>query len=97
MYSHKTNKKLVLKTKYVYAFSFFICIVGPQTQECPASHPYAYNYGTHCCQFGSEGAGCNKFPDQEACDGSLLTQASRSCKYNARFRCPDLCINKGMC
>jgi len=62
---------------------------------CPASHPFAYYYGNHCCKYNQEKV---EEWQGEACDGGIISLQSLCCKNNDGMPCPSasgLCKNYG--
>ena len=68
-----------------------ILLVSAAKARCPASYPYVYNYGKHCCKTNKE-----KFnvDEGERCDGSELQRESGCCEGDKLEECPSgICQN----
>ena len=55
--------------------------IDSSTTPCPASHPFAYNNGKHCCESGFE-------KDHIFWKGDPILLTSKSCNKNKYKRCP---------
>ena len=58
----------------------------PSSGKCPASHPYVYNDGEHCCKVNRE----KIYQSQgQQCDGSKIQRDSKCCEDNKYIKCPS--------
>ena len=63
------------------------------TGKCPASHPYAYNNGKHCCAYNREK---HYRPQGHKCDGSKISISSLCCLNDKHVRCQyEKCVRPG--
>ena len=51
---------------------------------CPATHPFAYNSGNHCCKTNKEKTGTSK---EALCDGSKIGFRSDCCENDEAISC----------
>ena len=67
-------------------------------QQCPLSHPYAYQSGSYCCSINEEltKGGLESQIASGTCDGHGFNIESTCCKDHQYTKCPfNSCVDQG--